>query len=62
MKGPMEQAIIKKLAAAEECVWITPALTDAAAALAAIPYGKADVKDAADRLLRRWRRNSSRSR
>ena len=52
MKDPMEQAIIKKLAAAEECVWINPALTDAAAALAAIPYGKADVKDAADRLLR----------
>ena len=52
MEKLLEQPIVKKLAAAEECVWINPALADAKTALAAIPYGKADVKDAADRLLR----------
>ncbi len=52
MKSLMEQPVIKTLAAAEECVWLNPSLGDAETALAAIPYGKADVKDAADRLLR----------
>jgi len=44
--------IIRKIAAAEECVWFSPHLRPAEEALAAIPYTRADVEDAARRLAR----------
>ncbi len=44
--------IVKKIAAAEECVWFNPLLRPAAEALHAIPYGRAEVADASARLSR----------
>ena len=47
-----KQAIMEKIAAAEECVWFNPHLRPAREALAALPYGADDVADAARRLER----------
>ena len=47
-----EDPIVRKIAEAEECVWLNPHLRPAEAALAALPYSRADVEDAALRLAR----------
>lgn len=44
--------ILQKVAAAEPCVWFSPNLRPAREALAAIPYTRANVRDAAERLAR----------
>lgn len=44
--------IVQTIAQALECTWFNPNLRPAAQALAALPYGRADVDDAARRLLR----------
>ena len=44
--------IVREIAAAKECVWFNPQLRPAEEALAAIPYTRADVDDAAKRLAR----------
>lgn len=45
-------SILQKVAAAEPCVWFSPNLRPAREALAAIPYTRANVRDAAERLAR----------
>ena len=45
-------SILQKVAAAEPCVWFSPNLRPAREALAAIPYTRANVRDAAERLPR----------
>lgn len=44
--------IVKTLAAARECAWLNPRLTNAKEALAGLSIGEADVEDARARLLR----------
>lgn len=44
--------IVKTLAAAKECAWLNPNLTDARSALAKLPIYEADVEDAGARLFR----------
>ena len=45
-------SILQKVAAAEPCVWFSQSLRPAREALAAIPYTRANVRDAAERLAR----------
>ena len=45
-------SILQKVAAAEPCVWFSPNLRPAREALAAIPYTRTNVRDAAERLAR----------
>ena len=45
-------SILQKVAAAEPCVWFSPNLRPAKEALAAIPYTRTNVRDAAERLAR----------